>query len=355
MSMTSLYTNSVNNLRREIAHYQQERSRSSQEKARLSSLIVNEQRRMNSTTSVSTMKSAASNIERYQRQASECDRKIADADQKFARAQERLSREEQNLSREQAREAEKRQKAHDVQIGSISAVLAKTNSVVSHVQSDLEDLRREANRVRVLFLAANSTDTDRLRLDDEARAIHEMIRKSEYRDSIEFITRWAARPMDLIQSINETRPAIVHFSGHGAETGELVFQGEDGNMKLVRPDAMSAVISTAADSVRLVFFNACFSEIQAADVVKHIPAAIGMKVSISDDAARIFASQFYSAIGFGRNLDDSFRQAKAALMMENVREEQTPILILKNGVNPKDVNFVTLPDMKMMRSSMQSR
>ena len=118
---------------------------------------------------------------------------------------------------------------------------------------------------------------------------------------------------------------------------------------------MSAVISTAADSVRLVFFNACFSEIQAADVVKHIPAAIGMKVSISDDAARIFASQFYSAIGFGRNLDDSFRQAKAALMMENVREEQTPILILKNGVNPKDVNFVTLPDMKMMRSSMQSR
>ena len=208
MSMISLYTNSVNNLRREIARYQQERSRASQEKARLSSLIVNEQRRMNSTTSVSTMKSAASNIERYQRQASECDRKIADADQKFARAQERLSREEQNLSREQAREAEKRQKAHDVQIGSISAVLAKTNSVVSHVQSDLEDLRREANRVRVLFLAANSTDTDRLRLDDEARAIHEMIRKSEYRDSIEFITRWAARPMDLIQSINETRPAI---------------------------------------------------------------------------------------------------------------------------------------------------
>ena len=334
MSMISLYTNSVNNLRREIARYQQERSRASQEKARLSSLIVNEQRRMNSTTSVSTMKSAASNIERYQRQASECDRKIADADQKFARAQERLSREEQNLSREQAREAEKRQKAHDVQIGSISAVLAKTNSVVSHVQSDLEDLRREANRVRVLFLAANSTDTDRLRLDDEARAIHEMIRKSEYRDSIEFITRWAARPMDLIQSINETRPAIVHFSGHGAETGELVFQGDDGNMKLVRPDA--------ADYVRLVFFNACFSEIQAADVVKHIPAAIGMKVSISDDAARIFASQFYSAIGFGRNLDDSFRQAKAALMMENVREEQTPILILKNGVNPKDVNFVTL-------------
>ena len=84
MSMVSLFSNTVNNLRREITRYQQERSRASQEKARLSSQIVNEQRRMNSTSSPSTMKLAASNIDRYQRQASECDRKIADADQKNA-------------------------------------------------------------------------------------------------------------------------------------------------------------------------------------------------------------------------------------------------------------------------------
>ena len=335
MSMVSLYSNTVNNLRREITRYQQERSRASLEKARLSSQIVNEQRRMRSTSCSSTVNSAISNIERYQRQASDCDRKVADADQKIARVQERLAREEENLAREQAREAEKLQRSHDIQISSLSSSLMQTNCAISQVQSDVEELQREANRMRVLFLAANSVDTDRLRLDEEARAIQEMIRKSEFRDSIEFVTRWAARPLDLIQCTNEVKPMIVHFSGHGSETGELVFQGDDGCLKLVSPDSVSAVISTVADSVRLVFFNACFSEAQAADVVKHIPAAIGMRVSIGDDAARIFASQFYSAIGFGRSLDDAFRQAKAALMLENLREEETPVLLIKDGVDPK--------------------
>ena len=166
MSMASLYSNTVNNLRHEIARYQQERSHASQEKARLSSQIVNEQRRMNSTSCLSTRKSASSNIERYQRQASECDRKIANADQRIARAQERLTREEQNLAREQAREAEKRQRTHDAQISSLSSNLMQTNCAISQVQIDVEELQREANRMRVLFLAANSVDTDRLRLDE---------------------------------------------------------------------------------------------------------------------------------------------------------------------------------------------
>lgn len=76
------------------------------------------------------------------------------------------------------------------------------------------------------------------------------------------------------------------------------------------------------------------------DVVKYIPAAIGMRISIGDDAARIFASQFYSAIGFGRSLADAFKQAKAALMLENLQEEETPVLLLKDGVNPKKVNYI---------------
>ena len=76
------------------------------------------------------------------------------------------------------------------------------------------------------------------------------------------------------------------------------------------------------------------------DVVKYIPAAIGMRISIGDDAARIFASQFYSAIGFGRSLADAFKQAKAALMLESVGEEQTPSLLLKEGVDPRRVNYI---------------
>ena len=36
-----------------------------------------------------------------------------------------------------------------------------------------------------------------MRLDEEARSIQEMIRKSEHRDSISFETRWAVRPSKI--------------------------------------------------------------------------------------------------------------------------------------------------------------
>lgn len=35
--------------------------------------------------------------------------------------------------------------------------------------------------IKILFLAANPTDTDRLRLDEEVRAIDEALRESEQR------------------------------------------------------------------------------------------------------------------------------------------------------------------------------
>ena len=43
-----------------------------------------------------------------------------------------------------------------------------------------------------------------------------------------------------------------------------------------------------------------------------------------DDAARVFAAQFYSAIGFGKSVAVTFCQARAALMLEGISEEDIP-------------------------------
>ena len=131
-------------------------------------------------------------------------------------------------------------------------------------------------------MASNPIDTSRLRLDEEVRSIQEKIRLSEYRDSVSFESRWAVRSSDILQAINETNPTIIHFSGHGAHTGEIVLQNPDGSARLVAKDAIAAAISTASDSVRLVTFNACFSEEQAKSVVGYIDAAIGMNDSINN-------------------------------------------------------------------------
>lgn len=50
-------------------------------------------------------------------------------------------------------------------------------------------------------MASNPIDVQALRLDEEAREIGEMIRKSEHRDSVSFVTKWAVRPEDLFQPI----------------------------------------------------------------------------------------------------------------------------------------------------------
>src|SRR5215510_13988572 len=67
----------------------------------------------------------------------------------------------------------------------------------------------------ILFLAANPSGTDRLALDREARSIHVELRRSGYRDRFDFVTRWAAEPLDLLREVRELRPTVVHVSGHG--------------------------------------------------------------------------------------------------------------------------------------------
>ena len=80
----------------------------------------------------------------------------------------------------------------------------------------------------------------------------------------------------------------------------------DGSTQIVTSEAITAAMSTASDIIRLVVFNACFSETQARSVVNHIEAAIGMSDAIGDDTASIFAAQLYSSIGFGHSLQTSF-------------------------------------------------
>jgi hypothetical protein len=76
--------------------------------------------------------------------------------------------------------------------------------------------RGPAKKHVILFLAANPRGTGRLALEGEARAVHVELKRSGHRERFEFLTRWAAEPMDLLRELRELKPTILHFSGHGA-------------------------------------------------------------------------------------------------------------------------------------------
>jgi hypothetical protein len=150
--------------------------------------------------------------------------------------------------------------------------------------------------------------------------------------------------LDVLQAINEMRPTIVHFSGHGSDRDEIVFQDNAGNTKLVSKEAIVQTMFAASSDIQLVFFNTCYSRGQAEAVVERIPASIGMKTSIGDDDARVFSSQFYSAPGFGLSIRRAFQQARAALMLKGIPEDATPELFTAKGLEAHDLILVQRPD-----------
>lgn len=347
MSQLDTYRNTLLRKRDDLAKLNQDLAREQAKIAPLQKKIISANSAIERTKSQSTIKSKYGEIERANKSIADIQKKCGDIHKKIAQKEKELStadknyrNEEVKLNKKNAEAEKKRQQEAARQASSIERSIREYGHTQSQMQLEIERLKAIPEKITVLFMAANPSDTPQLRLDEEARSIQEKIRLSEYRDSIRFESRWATRASDILQAINETNPTIVHFSGHGAETGELALLNPDGSTKIVTKEAITMAMSTASDTIRLVVFNACFSESQAVSVVEHIEAAIGMSDSIRDDTACTFAAQLYSSIGFGRSLQASFNQAIAELLLEGIPGENIPQIYSRNDVNLNDVILV---------------
>jgi hypothetical protein len=196
-------------------------------------------------------------------------------------------------------------------------------------------------RCRILFLAASPEGTTPLVLDEESREIDHKVRSADYRDSLELVTKWAVRPDDLLLYLNQFRPQIVHFSGHGSKAEEILLMDANRNPTPVSKAALKQLFATLKDNIRVVVLNACYSRPQAEAITEVIDCAIGMKRGIGDNAAVRFAASFYRAIGFGRSVYDAFQQGRTALMLEGIPEQDTPELLARSAVDPKTIFLVT--------------
>jgi hypothetical protein len=268
-----------------------------------------------------------------QRRVLDAQKRLVDAQKKVNNGQERMARRQLKAQKETAREYERRMR-------NISGTLATHSRLHVETKNMVDRLQQLPDRITVLFLALDPRDQNELLLGEEVRGIQEMIRKAKHRDSVAFESRWAVRPLDVLQAINECRPRIVHFSGHGSTQHEMLFQGEDGTTRRVSKEALVQTMAATSGDIELVFFNSCHSRGQAEAVVKHVHAAIGMNSAIGDTAARTFSAQFYSAIGFGLSVGRAFQQAKAALMLEGIPEKDTPQLLLAPEVDGEQLVLV---------------
>ena len=280
-----------------------------------------------------TYETSMRDASRYQKEISRLQDKKANKQKEINNATAKVAKEQKRADQAAARKAEQEARKLKEEMGAIGHEIAVHDSRITSLETG-------PSKVSVLYLGTSPKNADHLRIDQEARDIHEAIRKSDNPQRIDFNDRWAVRQTDLLQALNETDPDIVHFSGHGAPDGSIALEDQLGKVILVSKEQLAMVVGATAKHVRLIVFNACHSDEEAAKVLAHVDAVIGMQASVSDEASLAFAAQLYSSIGFGHSLAIAFNQAVAAIALAAPGEINTPKLRLRDGLEAEDITFV---------------
>ncbi len=217
----------------------------------------------------------------------------------------------------------------------------KKKTVIKQDRVEQKELPANENKLSILFLAADPTDTSRVRVGQEAREIREKLQLSKHRDRFIFNERWAVRPVDISQAMLDLQPKIVHFSGHGTANGLICFEDQTGKTQPVTPEALSSLFKQFKDQVRVVVLNACYSAQQAKAISKQVDYVIGMDKDITDMASIAFSIGFYQAIGSGRNIADAYSLGVTQIKLHGYGEVETPVLLEKDA--EKSPDLISMP------------
>ncbi|MBW4542028.1 MAG: CHAT domain-containing protein [Myxacorys chilensis ATA2-1-KO14] len=182
------------------------------------------------------------------------------------------------------------------------------------------------NLKKVLILAANPHNTDRLRLDEEVREIQTALEAFSTDSKFEITMRWAVRVDDLHEVLLKSSPQIVHFSGHGGGEQGLVLENGSGKLQMVSTKALATLFSILQNTIQCVCLNACYSEIQAEAIHQSIDCVVGMNQPIGDKAAIKFAQGFYRAIAANRSFEEAYKLGCNAIDLQNNPDVSVPVL-----------------------------
>ncbi len=166
----------------------------------------------------------------------------------------------------------------------------------------------------VLFFAANPSQQAELKLKDEFAVISQKLQDT---DAYELKSFFTGSTSEFIDAINQYKPSIIHFSGHGekgkAKTKQdelaerlnvkfedgagLIFHDRDKRgYQVLGTDAAKALfrrLKRSNPQINIVLLNACYSRPQAIAISENDIYTIGTKISIGDEVAIEFSDGFY--------------------------------------------------------------
>ncbi len=198
-----------------------------------------------------------------------------------------------------------------------------------------------AAKLRIAFLTTNPVRESSLRTDIEVREVQKAIQKSINRDAVDVRHIPAAQVADLLEALNEFRPQVVHFAGHGGDSAVLFDHrdaDDDGGVE-VNFELVNEIVSATATPPTLLVFNACDTLDGAEAFLKTVSAVVAMSSSIGDAAATIFSQQFYSALASGQSVADALKQGKVMLKALRMPDADLPNLLVKPKTSGGSIKF----------------
>jgi len=199
--------------------------------------------------------------------------------------------------------------------------------------------------LRILVAIASPADAIPLDVEAEWRMLQQALAGLEQDGRIVLERLEEATVPALQQKLRQSAYHVFHFIGHGAfdarrQQGMLLMEDADGQGMPLSAERLGALLHDEADTLRLVVLNAChgartsqdypFAGLAQGVVRQGIPAVVAMQFAITDDAAIIFAREYYRAIADGYPVDAAFGEARKAVYLDdNEVEWATPVLFMR--------------------------
>ncbi|MGK7894609.1 MAG: CHAT domain-containing protein [Xenococcus sp. (in: cyanobacteria)] len=159
---------------------------------------------------------------------------------------------------------------------------------------------------KILIIASNPQDTERIRIDKEIKKIKDLLRTVSQRGKYSLEPELAVRKEELQSIIVREKPRIIHFCGHGTNSQELVLENDRGQQDFLASAALGNLLKLYSNQIECVVLNVCYSEELAQAIHQHINYVIGTKREILDEAAIAFSKGFYGALGEKESIERAF-------------------------------------------------
>jgi esterase/lipase superfamily enzyme len=182
----------------------------------------------------------------------------------------------------------------------------------------------------ILVLSANPIGTDRLQLDKEANLIRERSQEGEVGKNYIVKVERAVQAEELSKYLLQYQPLILHFSGHGSPSGEIILNNSQGQAQPVSPEALAELLAVLQGRIECVVLNACFSLEKADALADKVSCVVGMSKEIDDQSAVTFAAGFYRGLGFGRGYYTAFELGRNEIKLLNLPDSAAPHFITRD-------------------------